>query len=156
MCRQGILLLNDEASSILHFHTFDVSHFSNIWYSSFSHFATFSVGSYICFVILAFIFSCLKGTAEAEKVSPLKWIYSCLGIPACTKMSHGEPAFENLSGTLLFESRSWRFIKPGKSVFLAPPRKFPCFMANLIFHYFLSPRKLNFSQNIIAHSIFWH
>ena len=106
---------------------------------SYFHSDAFSVGSYICLVILAFIFSCLKGTTKQYTVLCI-WIYSKnMNTPGTIKMY-----FKHSSHVLR------RFIKRGKVCYWQGPEipvfygKFNLFLHSLDWKSELSKEKFNF------------
>ena len=115
---------------IFHVFIFPISYF---------HSDAFSVGSYICLVILAFIFSCLKGTTKQYTVLCI-WIYSKnMNTPGTIKIY-----FKHSSHVLR------RFIKRGKVCYWQGP-EIPVFYGkfNLLLHSLdwkseLSKEKFNF------------
>ena len=99
--------------NIFKFHVFRVSTFTFLY--------AFSVGSYICLVILAFIFSCLKGTTKHL----FKKYYNLCTYVSNINVSHQNmTTYENIkiySKHSHFSHVFGRFIKPGKVCYWQGP-----------------------------------
>ena len=89
---------------------------------SFSHIDAFSVGSYICLVILAFIFSCFKGTTKQFSALQYRLMIVCFFENIKTFQNINTDIFqekktaENIFQTFSFQSRIGAIHKTGKSV----------------------------------------
>ena len=89
---------------------------------SFSHIDAFSVGSYICLVILAFIFSCFKGTTKQFSTLQYRLMIVCFFENIKTFQNINTDIFqeketaENIFQTFSFQSRIGAIHKTGRSV----------------------------------------